>query len=128
MELRQLEAWPWPMRDHLAGEYHLALAATCVPVIWFASGLTMLLVGGMQGISRDLYESAGVEGATWCPATFRYVSSASHRSPGAWRQGRAAAVNSGGEPLHPPVDGDVTNVDAAFGQQFLDVAVGKSVA
>jgi multiple sugar transport system permease protein len=45
---------------------NLALAATCVLVIWFASGLTMLLlVGGMQGISRDLYEAAEVEGATW---------------------------------------------------------------
>ena len=45
---------------------NLALAATCVLVIWFASGLTMvLLVGGMQSISRDLYESADVAGASW---------------------------------------------------------------
>jgi hypothetical protein len=28
-----------------------------------------------------------------------------------------------GEPLHPPVDGDVVNGDAALGQQFLDVPV-----
>jgi hypothetical protein len=32
------------------------------------------------------------------------------------------------EPLYPPVDGDVIDLDAAFGQQFLDVAVGQSVA
>jgi multiple sugar transport system permease protein len=45
---------------------NLALAATCVLVIWFASGLTMvLLVGGMQSISQDLYESADVLGASW---------------------------------------------------------------
>jgi multiple sugar transport system permease protein len=45
---------------------NLALAATCVLVVWFASGLTMvLLVGGMQSIPADLYESADVEGATW---------------------------------------------------------------
>jgi multiple sugar transport system permease protein len=45
---------------------NLALAATCVLVIWFASGLTMvLLVGGMQSISHDLYESADVLGASW---------------------------------------------------------------
>jgi multiple sugar transport system permease protein len=45
---------------------NLALAATCVLVVWFASGLTMvLLVGGMQGISSDLYESADVLGASW---------------------------------------------------------------
>lgn len=45
---------------------NLALAATCVLVIWFASGLTMLLLlGGMQSISDDLYESADVLGASW---------------------------------------------------------------
>ncbi|HEY2279865.1 MAG TPA: sugar ABC transporter permease [Streptosporangiaceae bacterium] len=45
---------------------NLALAATCVLVVWFASGLTMvLLVGGMQTISGDLYESADVLGASW---------------------------------------------------------------
>jgi len=33
-----------------------------------------------------------------------------------------------GEPLHPSIDGDVVHVDAAFGQQFLDVAVGQAVA
>jgi multiple sugar transport system permease protein len=44
----------------------LALAATCVLVVWFASGLTMvLLLGAMQGISGDLYESADVLGASW---------------------------------------------------------------
>jgi hypothetical protein len=34
----------------------------------------------------------------------------------------------GGEPLDPPVDGDVIDGDAAFGQQFLHVAVGQAVA
>jgi hypothetical protein len=29
-------------------------------------------------------------------------------------------------PLHPPVDGDVIDVDAALDQQFLDVAIGQA--
>jgi hypothetical protein len=29
------------------------------------------------------------------------------------------------ESLHPPVDGDVVDVDAALGEQFFDVAVGQ---
>jgi multiple sugar transport system permease protein len=46
--------------------YGLALAAICVFVTWFASGLTMmLLMAGMQGIPTDLYEAADVDGATW---------------------------------------------------------------
>jgi multiple sugar transport system permease protein len=46
--------------------YGLALGAICVFVIWFASGLTMMiLMGGMQGIPVELYESADVDGATW---------------------------------------------------------------
>ncbi len=46
--------------------YNLALAAICVFVIWFASGLTMMiLIGGMQGIPPELYEAANVDGATW---------------------------------------------------------------
>jgi hypothetical protein len=32
------------------------------------------------------------------------------------------------EPLHPPVDGDVVDLDAAFGEQLLDVAVGEAEA
>jgi hypothetical protein len=28
------------------------------------------------------------------------------------------------EPLHPPVHRDVVHLDAAFGEQLLDVAVG----
>ncbi len=32
------------------------------------------------------------------------------------------------EPLHPPVDGDVVDLDAAFSEQFLDVAVGQAEA
>jgi multiple sugar transport system permease protein len=46
--------------------YGLALGAICVFVIWFASGLTMMiLMGGMQGIPDELYEAADVDGATW---------------------------------------------------------------
>jgi len=46
--------------------YGLALGAICVFVIWFASGLTMMiLMGGMQGIPSELYEAANVDGATW---------------------------------------------------------------
>ena len=44
----------------------LATTAICILVIWFASGLTMmLLMAGMQGIPTDLYESARVDGASW---------------------------------------------------------------
>lgn len=43
-----------------------ALLVICVIVVWFASGLTMLiLTGGMQGISKELYEAAEVDGAPW---------------------------------------------------------------
>ena len=42
---------------------------------------------------------------------------------------RAGRIDElGREGLHPPVDRDVIDLDAAFGQQFLDVAVGQSVA
>ena len=44
----------------------LALTAISVLVIWFASGLTMmLLMAGMQSIPRDLYAAAKVDGASW---------------------------------------------------------------
>jgi len=44
----------------------LALAVTCVLVTWYAAGLTMLLlVGGMQGVSTDVYEAASMDGASW---------------------------------------------------------------
>ncbi len=33
-----------------------------------------------------------------------------------------------GEALYPPVDGDVVDFDAAFGEEFFDVAVGQAVA
>lgn len=33
-----------------------------------------------------------------------------------------------GEPLHPAVHRDVVDLDAAFGEQFLDVAIGQPVA
>jgi multiple sugar transport system permease protein len=46
--------------------YGLALTAICVIVVWFASGLTMmLLMAGMQGIPVELYEAADADGATW---------------------------------------------------------------
>jgi len=50
----------------------LALTAISVLVIWFASGLTMmLLMAGMQGIPVELYESARVDGASWWGAERR---------------------------------------------------------
>jgi multiple sugar transport system permease protein len=44
----------------------LALTAISVLVVWFASGLTMmLLMAGMQSIPQEIYESARVDGASW---------------------------------------------------------------
>lgn len=44
----------------------LATGLISALVIWGVSGLTMLLlVSGMQGISRDIYESADLDGASW---------------------------------------------------------------
>lgn len=44
----------------------LATALISLLVVWGVSGLTMLLlVSGMQGISRDIYESADLDGASW---------------------------------------------------------------
>jgi multiple sugar transport system permease protein len=44
----------------------LALTAISILVVWFASGLTMmLLMAGMQSIPQDIYESARVDGASW---------------------------------------------------------------
>lgn len=44
----------------------LAVTAVCVMVVWFASGLTMmLLMAGMQSIPEELLESARVDGASW---------------------------------------------------------------
>jgi multiple sugar transport system permease protein len=49
-----------------------ALLAISVIVVWFASGLTMLiLTGGMQGIPRELYEAADVDGASWLKKELR---------------------------------------------------------
>jgi multiple sugar transport system permease protein len=43
-----------------------ALITISVMVVWFASGLTMLiLTGGMQAIPAELYEVAEVDGASW---------------------------------------------------------------
>ncbi len=50
----------------------LATTAVCILVIWFASGLTMmLLMAGMQSIPTELYESARVDGASWWSAERR---------------------------------------------------------
>lgn len=44
----------------------LATGLLCVMVVWGASGLTMvLLMSGMQGIPREVYESAEMDGASW---------------------------------------------------------------
>jgi multiple sugar transport system permease protein len=52
--------------------YGSALLAISVIVVWFASGLTMLiLTGGMQGIPRELYEAADVDGASWWAKEWR---------------------------------------------------------
>jgi multiple sugar transport system permease protein len=43
-----------------------ALITISAIVVWFAAGLTMLiLTGGMQSIPRELYEAAEVDGASW---------------------------------------------------------------
>jgi multiple sugar transport system permease protein len=43
-----------------------ATAVICLLVIWFAAGLTMLLLmAAMQGISQEIYESAELDGASW---------------------------------------------------------------
>ena len=60
--------------DSTAWTVHTGLATTaiCILVIWFASGLTMmLLMAGMQGIPSELYESARVDGASWWSAERR---------------------------------------------------------
>ena len=50
----------------------LALTAISILVVWFASGLTMmLLMAGMQGVPVELYESARVDGASWWSAERR---------------------------------------------------------
>ena len=52
--------------------YGSALFIISVIVVWFASGLTMLiLTGGMQSISRELYEAADVDGASWLAKELR---------------------------------------------------------
>lgn len=49
-----------------------AVIATAVLVVWFASGLTMvLLISGMQSISKDTYEAAEVDGAGFWAREFR---------------------------------------------------------
>jgi hypothetical protein len=45
----------------------------------------------------------------------------------ACRHGRAGLGEQRGEPLHPPVDRHVVDLDAALGQQLLKVAVGQAV-
>jgi len=49
-----------------------AVLATSVLVVWFAAGLTMvLLISGMQSISKDTYEAAEVDGAGFWAREFR---------------------------------------------------------
>jgi multiple sugar transport system permease protein len=44
----------------------LATGLICALIIWAVSGSTMvLLLSGMQAISRDIYESGEVDGASW---------------------------------------------------------------
>ena len=51
---------------------NLALAAVCVLVVWFASGLTMvLMMAGMQGIPGDVLEAAEIDGASWLEQELR---------------------------------------------------------
>ena len=51
---------------------NLALAAVCVLVGWFASGLTMvLLMAGMQGIPGDLLEASALDGGSWLDQELR---------------------------------------------------------
>jgi hypothetical protein len=42
--------------------------------------------------------------------------------------GTGSLGQQGREPLHPAVDGDVVDLDAPFGEQLLDVAVGQPEA
>lgn len=75
IELQPRAGWvDWLLsKIHLASDtqawtvsHDRALLMITVFVVWFASGLTMLiLTGGMQGIPRELYEAAEVDGASW---------------------------------------------------------------
>ncbi|MHA6624754.1 carbohydrate ABC transporter permease [Pseudonocardia sichuanensis] len=50
----------------------LATVLVSVLVIWGVSGLTMLLLmGGMQAIPREVYESADLDGASWWQQEWR---------------------------------------------------------
>ncbi|MBO0831056.1 MAG: sugar ABC transporter permease [Actinobacteria bacterium] len=62
------------VKDTTAWLVHTGLAVTaiCVLVVWFAAGLTMmLLMAGMQSVPEELYESAKVDGASWWSAELR---------------------------------------------------------
>jgi multiple sugar transport system permease protein len=49
-----------------------ATAVVCVLVVWFASGLTMmLLMSAMQGIPHEIHESAALDGASWLSRELR---------------------------------------------------------
>jgi hypothetical protein len=48
-------------------------------------------------------------------------------SPGACHAKRAASLNSGVNPMHRPVDGDVIDLDTPLGQQLLDVALREPI-
>jgi hypothetical protein len=50
------------------------------------------------------------------------------RSPTAWGQGRAASGQQWREAQHPPIDGDIVDLDATLDQEFFDVAIRQAVA
>ena len=60
------------------------------------------------------------------PPTLTYVSSTCQRSPTRCRRALAASANSGAEPLNPSVHGKVVDLDAPFGEELLDIAVGQA--
>ena len=61
--------------------------------------------------------------ASWRTRSHRRTSDPRRRAGAGGRRRR-----TGGESLHPPVHGHVVDLDAALGQQLLDIAVGQAVA
>jgi hypothetical protein len=71
----------------------------------------------------------GLQESPWCPLPCRYEPATAQRSTALRVAGKPGGVSrQRGEPLHPPVDRDVVDVDTAFSQQFFDVAVGQALA
>src|SRR3954471_18830472 len=54
-------------------------------------------------------------------------SSTNQRSPATCRLGRAASINSRGEPLHPPEDRDVTHNESTLSQKLFPITVRHAV-